>query len=71
MIDEKKVIWELEELKSEMLPESLEDRLLTGFLKYIEGQKIVDAKEYCFQRRLKGMFLLVTEAGVLQGGKDS
>ena len=66
VIDEKKMIRELEELKSTMQASSIEDRLLTGFLNYIKGQKVVDAGEYYFRHRMVTVSVLVSGMDILQ-----
>lgn len=66
MIDENKMIREIEELRSAIQPASLEDRLLTGFLTYIKGQKPIDVKEYYFRLRMAKTAVLVSEMGALQ-----
>lgn len=60
MIDRKKIIHELEELKSGYPEGSIEEILLTGFLKYIAGQPKISERECLFRLRMRRV------AGVLE-----
>lgn len=65
MINEKKMIRDIEDLKSTMQPASLEDKLLTGFLTYIKGQKTMDVRDCYFRLRMAKIAVLMTDMGVL------
>ena len=72
MIDEGKMIQEIEEAKRSVQPASLQERLLDIFLLYIKKQRTLDIQEQYFlllQRsmmRMRKILLLAVEKGIVQ-----
>lgn len=72
MIDEGKMIQEIEEAKRGVQPASLQERLLDIFLLYIKKQRTLDIQEQYFlllQRsmmRMRKILLLAVEKGIVQ-----
>ena len=72
MIDEGKMIQELEEAKRSVQSASLQERLLDIFLLYIKKQRTLDIQEQYFllpQRsmmRMRKILLLAVEKGIVQ-----
>lgn len=67
MIDEKKVLKELEEIRSRFTPSSPEEKLLSTFQIYIKGQKRIEAEEILLlNRATKLTTMILSEAGILQ-----
>lgn len=66
MIDEKKMLKELEEIKSNFASSSVEEKVLSEFQAYIRKQKCMEVGELLFLNRMKKVAMIVSEAGIFQ-----
>lgn len=65
MIDEKKIKRDFNILLAKEEPQSLQEKLLNGFMEYINRQKVINVREAYFQQRMKNWMLLFEGMGVL------
>lgn len=62
MIDRRKMLKEIEQLKVRYQKDTVEDKLLTAFEKYIRHQKTLSESECLFRLRMRRIF----QSGILK-----